>query len=311
MKIAVIIVTYNGMKWIEECFNNLLKSSIPVTLIVVDNSSNDGTIDYIKKNYKEIILFQQKKNVGFGQANNIGISYSINEKADYIFLLNQDAFVEKDTIKNLVNTAFHNPQFGIISPIQLDYSGKLLENYFFKFMAKDLSRTFYSDFVLKNELKEIYNVDFVQAASWLIPATTIKKIGGFDPIFFHYGEDDNYCQRVLFHDLKIGVVSNAYIRHDSTIHDTEIIARFSEKFYAKYKKDLGVLYANINKPFDTSGILKERKKIYLQILFNLFKLNFNKVKGFKKKLSIFKLTINQIEISRKKNQMVNTHYLDV
>lgn len=311
MKTSVIIVTYNGMKWIDECLSNLINSSIPLTLIVVDNCSNDETVNHIKKNYKEIILLEQKRNLGFGLANNIGISYATREKTDYFFLLNQDAFVEKDTIKDLVNAAYKNPQYGIISPIQLDYKGKLLETYFFKFMSNDKSRTFYSDFVLKNKLEEIYNIDFVQAAAWFIPVTTIKKIGGFDPIFFHYGEDDNYCQRVLFHNLKIGVISNAYIRHDATVHDTEIISMFSEKYYNKYKKDLSVLYGNVNKPFDTLGISKERKKIHLQILSSLLKLNFNNVKGFIKKRSVFKLTIKNIENSWKKNQLINTHYLDV
>ncbi|WP_035639996.1 glycosyltransferase, partial [Flavobacterium gilvum] len=156
-KVYVVIVTYNGMNWIKECLNSVLNSSIPVEIIVVDNNSTDGTKDFITRNFSEIIFFSQNENLGFGKANNIGMSYAFKQNADFVFLLNQDAFVNENTIENLVRTAQKNPEYGILSPIQLDYSGKLLETYFFRFMGEDDSRSFYSDFVLGNQLKEIYD----------------------------------------------------------------------------------------------------------------------------------------------------------
>ncbi|RKT00011.1 glycosyltransferase family 2 protein [Flavobacterium sp. 123] len=310
-RIYTIIVTYNGMKWIEECLNSILNSSIPVFIIVVDNYSTDGTIKFIKENFSKIILLQQNENLGFGKANNIGISYALKHNADFVFLLNQDAFVDKNTIEKLIKVSFNKPEFGILSPIQLDYSGKLLENYFFKFMADDSSRTFYSDFVINNELKEIYDINFIQAAAWLLPTSTIKKIGGFDPLFYHYGEDDNYCQRARFHQIKIGVVPKAFIRHDSHKPKIMEIDLFSENYFSTFLREIYHKYGDINRQFGQVEVKKELEKYYKLFFLCVLKFNFKKASGYLKQIYLFKNKINNINLSRTKNKSRNLNYLDV
>lgn len=311
MKIFAIVVTYNGMKWIEECLSSLYCSSLPLEVIVVDNYSSDETVSFIKSKFSNIMLFEPKENLGFGKANNIGISYALRQNADFVFLLNQDAFVNKNTIENLVRVAQQKPEYGILSPIQLDNSGKLLETYFFRFMAEDNSKSFYSDFVLANSLKEVYDIDFIQAAAWLLPKKTLLNIGGFDPIFFHYGEDNNYCQRLLYHKMKIGVVPNTYIRHDSHKPKFEKVELFSEKYFNIYKKQIAVKYADINLEFNAKSIFNEKNKNHKIILYNFLKLDFKKVRGFFKQLHILNKSLKLIQVSRNKNVLINSNYLNL
>jgi GT2 family glycosyltransferase len=311
MKVFTIIVTFNGMQWIEECLNSVVNSSIPVSLIIIDNCSMDGTAEFVKINFPDVVLLRQNKNLGFGKANNIGISYALNQNVDFVFLLNQDAFLEKNTIENLIKTIVENPEYGILSPIQLDYSGKLLENYFFKFMANDNSRTFYSDFVLKNKLKKIYAINFIQAAAWLMPINAIKKIGGFDPLFYHYGEDDNYCQRILFHNLKIGVVPDVFIRHDSNKPVLAYLKPFSKKYFSDYLKNIFCKYADINKNFGKKEIKNEKYKVLKLAVKSLIFLKFNFFFGYLKQLYLFKKNVKCIEKSRRLNIKINSNYLDV
>jgi GT2 family glycosyltransferase len=87
---------------------------------VVDNNSADDTVNFIKANYPEVTLLEQNKNLGFGKANNIGISLAMKNEADYVFLLNQDAWVQPDTIEKLVSAHQREPQFGILSPMHLN-----------------------------------------------------------------------------------------------------------------------------------------------------------------------------------------------
>ena len=129
-KIITIIVTYNGCIWIDKCIGSLKKSSIQNQIIVIDNFSTDQTINYIKENYPDVLIIQNKNNLGFGKANNIGLNYAIEENADYIFLLNQDAWVEPDTIKYLVEFQKMNKEFGIVSPIHLNGKGSELDKNF-------------------------------------------------------------------------------------------------------------------------------------------------------------------------------------
>ncbi|MEZ7503851.1 glycosyltransferase family 2 protein [Flavobacterium sp. Arc2] len=311
MKSCVIIITYNGMQWINECLQSILDSSISTTIIVVDNCSNDSTVDHIKTNFSNVILLEQNENLGFGRANNIAMAYALKAGMDYVFLLNQDAFVNKNTIEKLVRVAQSKPEYGVLSPVQLDYSGKLLETYFFSFMAEDNSRSFYSDFVLGNPLKKIYDISFIQAAAWFLPINTVKKIGGFDPLFYHYGEDNNYCQRVLYHKMNIGVVPDAFIRHDSYKPKSEKVGLFSQKYFDIYTRDIAVKFANINLEFTLKNIASERKKNYKIILYNFLKGDFVKARGFFKQLHVLNKTVKLIETSRNKNVKMNSNYINL
>ena len=95
MKIFAIVVTYNGMRWYDRCFGSLRNSDMPVETIVIDNASTDETVSYIKEHFHEVCLIESKENLGFAKANNIGIKRALDNGADYVFLLNQDAWVEK------------------------------------------------------------------------------------------------------------------------------------------------------------------------------------------------------------------------
>ncbi|GAA4815337.1 glycosyltransferase family 2 protein [Litoribaculum gwangyangense] len=306
----VIIVTYNGLKWIDECLKSVVNSSFPVIPVVVDNNSTDKTVSFIKENFPNVILFEQTKNLGFGKANNLGMSYALNKDADFVFLLNQDAFLEKDTIRDLVQVANKHPEYGILSPIQLDYSGTFLEKYFLQFTSKDKACSLYSDLVIGNKIKDVYAVEFIQAAAWFLPINTLKNIGGFDPIFYHYGEDDNYCQRVRYYQLKIGIVPATFIRHDTNKPSENSFKTFSKKYYSIYKKDICINYANINKTLKPSVILKARKIIHIKIIKSFVKLNFKNVLGYYKELRIFNKTLKLIEHSRKINSKIKANYLN-
>lgn len=87
MKVLVIIVTYNAMRWIDKCLTSLLKSSIPVDCIVIDNKSSDDTVETIKRNYSFCRIIESEENLGFGKANNLGFQYAIDNNYDFVYLL--------------------------------------------------------------------------------------------------------------------------------------------------------------------------------------------------------------------------------
>jgi len=282
MKISVIVVTYNGMKWIDKCLSCLSKSVIEHRVIVIDNASTDGTPAFIRKNYQDVTLLEQPQNLGFGIANNIGLSLAIKENCDYIFLLNQDAFVSPETIHTLIKVANKNINYGIISPVHLDGTGDKLDQSFSFYIKKDDKNKFISDYVLKKEIKEIYCLNMINAAAWLLPVKTLNIVGGFQPMFFLYGEDDNYCQRVLYHGLQIGVVPSAYIVHDSDNNNLNLPKEGSDKYFEKFLNLIKIRYANVNtNEFkDIKSLERFYFKISLKALFKFdiknFQLNLHK-----------------------------------
>jgi len=211
----VIIVTYNGMQWYRECFDSLRNSSVPVKTIVIDNNSTDGTCDYIRNNYPEIHLIENHENLGFGKANNIGLKIAFDNNADYAFLLNQDAWIEPDSIEKLIKKMEQNPQYGILSPLHLAAGKQALDLGFTYYITPESCPDLISDYIAKGRAEDkVYPVKFVNAAMWLISKNCLMKIGGFDPLFPHYGEDMDYICRSHYHQLRLGIYPYARGVHD-------------------------------------------------------------------------------------------------
>lgn len=210
-KVYIIVVTWNGMKWIDFCLRSIQNSLYPVTTIVIDNKSSDGTPDYIANHFPEVRLSRSDKNLGFGKANNIGMKQALDADADYCFLLNQDAYLQPDTIAELIKTA-ETGDYGIISPVHLNGNASHVDAYFRDYvMAKS---SYYLDNAMLKGKETLFESQFIPAAAWLLPRKTMLEIGGFDPLFYHYGEDDNYCLRCLYHHRKIVFSTTAFIHHD-------------------------------------------------------------------------------------------------
>ncbi|MEH6659256.1 glycosyltransferase family 2 protein [Leeuwenhoekiella marinoflava] len=274
MKIAIVIVTYNGMKWLKKCLTSVYQSDISVNVIVVDNNSQDGTIDFIKENFKQIHLIATGKNLGFGKANNIGMRKALENGADYLYLLNQDAYLESSTLSELVRFSEKNSNYGILSPMQYNGDGTALDP------------NFKQNLPFKNDSKDdsIIDVEFVMAAHWLLTRECILQVGLFDPIFKHYGEDNDYINRALYHGYRVGVVQTAKGLHDRFFRKIPV----KRKLEIYYRSNLSVL-TNINLSF--SGAVK----VFLKKMIPVFG------------KSILKLRI--LEIRTHTGQMINCIWL--
>ena len=254
--IFAIIVTYNGMKWYDWCLKGITSSKQLVTPIIVDNCSNDGTVEYLRKLHPECILLPQSKNLGFGQANNKGIEYAIQHGASHILLLNQDATIMPDTLSKLL---VYDDGKHILTPIHLNGDGSRLDFLFHErsILGDAMSNGLVEDLLLHKSLKPYYPISFVNAACWLLPTTIINTIGGFNPLFFHYGKDGNYLHRVRYHNFGVRLVPNAYIYHDRVKHGNES-AYHSGSLYRKFLS----IETNIN--LSSKERLKQRHKIAIQ-----------------------------------------------
>jgi GT2 family glycosyltransferase len=302
MKIATVIVTYNGMKWIDQCLKSLVGQS---EIIIVDNNSSDNTINFIKDTYPDIKLFAQNENIGFGKANNIGISHALKNGADFIFLLNQDTVIEKDTVVKLEEVATANPDFGIISPIHSNGDNTSLDLSFLYYINNGCP-DFISDSVLDKKKKVIYPIKMVNAAAWFLPKKTFEIVGGFDPLFFLYGEDDNFCQRVLYHNLKIGITPSTVIKHDSGNNYKVDFPKGSKEYYNNFLNRIKVKFADVNSQ-DFKKINKLKRHFLKEVLLSLVKFKFNE---FRINTTKYKLIDKKsLEMSVLQNIQVGKKYL--
>lgn len=207
MKVLVIIITYNFEAWINRCLGSLAQSDYPVDTIVLDNGSTDQTVHHLQTNYPHIRLIENRANLGFGRANNIGMQIAMTEGYDFVFLMNQDAWVNKDTIGTLVNLCQKHPEYGILSPVHLTASEKTLDPGFASYsQIKEIAKL--------PSHKEIVPLSFVNAAFWMIPISVLRQIGCFSSLFYHYGEDKDFINRLTFHGYQVGYSPKVFGCHD-------------------------------------------------------------------------------------------------
>ena len=135
MKIFAVIVTYNAMRrnWIDRCLESLQKSTVPVTAIVVDNLSSDGTREHIPTHWPNAVWLPQDNNWGFGQANNIGIRYALKHEADYVLLLNQDASLHPEALELLLK---ETDEQSLMTPAHYNGDGTKLDFMFSRAILK-------------------------------------------------------------------------------------------------------------------------------------------------------------------------------
>ncbi|GGG53126.1 glycosyltransferase family 2 protein [Bizionia arctica] len=300
--VYIIIVTYNGMQWLSKC----LESCKAYSVVVVDNASTDETVSFIASNYPDITLFKQDKNLGFGQANNLGIKFALEQGAEQVFLLNQDAYLVDTVLDRLVNFQIDNPEYGVLSPVHITGDRKKLDKNFSNFMLKEKTGQFYSDFVLGSTLAEVYEVPFVNAAAWLLSRKCLETIGGFDPLFFHYGEDDNYCQRAIYHGIKIGVLPEVYVIHDREARKLAKSSFSSEAYYKNIEKTYKVVNGNINSENKIDFQLAKLRKTILMLQ---LRMKVERVLAYKKELSILLEMKDKVAKSRAVNKTEGIHYL--
>lgn len=211
-KCATIIVTYNAMPWLEKCLGSLRNSQLRTDVFLIDNASKDDTISVTRKLFPEVEIVENNDNLGFGAANNLGLKLAHARGYEYFFLLNQDAWVEENTIGNLIAYMDLHQAFGVMSPVHLNGKGDDFDRLFRHFIRNHLP----SDDFLDRRGKEpsCCEVGFVNAAAWMLSRQCLEQVGLFHPLFYHYGEDSNYLARVRFEKIKIGVLSETYIYHD-------------------------------------------------------------------------------------------------
>lgn len=289
------------MKWYDRCFGSLRHSTVPVIPVVIDNASSDRSVAYIREHFPEAVVIEAGENLGFAKANNVGMRYALDHGADYVFLLNQDAWlVQDDCLSQMITIVKTHPEFAILSPMQLYGDGEQIVYESKIYAAKNERQDWISDSYF-NRLKNLYEVQYVCAASWLMPVNTLKMIGGFDPLFYHNGEDDNYMQRVHYHGMKVGVCPKVNVCHDCGGRPKDYNAVTLD-----WRKYLLINYCNINMNVDFDALLKSKRKT---IFFQCLRMNRKLLKISVPEYNYLSEMKQKIEQSRAQNKMKGENWL--
>ena len=208
--ISVIIVNYNGKDLLKACLESIKNQTFQsLEIIVIDNSSSDGSVEFIKSAYPDVKIIPLQRNIGFGGANNAGLKEA---SGDYIMLLNNDTEADRECIRNLYETMEAHPEVGICASKMIVYGQGIIDSAGDGFSSnlkcykrgEGLSSDLYA--------KEEY-VFGACAGAALYRKKMIEEIGFFDESFFLIHEDSDLNCRAQIAGWKVLYVPNAVVHH--------------------------------------------------------------------------------------------------
>lgn len=212
MDVSIIIVNYNTRELLMHCLKTLYTQIIGVDfeVIMVDNHSQDGSVEAIAANFPSVKVLSLSENIGFGKANNHAANYAMG---DYLFFLNSDTYLLNNALDFFLSfvRTYQGGTLGAVGSPLLD------SNELYTHSSADFPRSFEAVFSIflgiwtnrywkhkhENEisrygaLKEPKPVDFVTGADLFISRTLFDNMGGFDPGFFMYYEDTDLQKRLV------------------------------------------------------------------------------------------------------------------
>lgn len=216
---AVILVNYNGARDTAECLRSLYASLVIPHVVIVDNTPRDPALVEVIAEYSSVHLIDAPENKGFGHGNNLGIEWVMsNTDCEYVFILNNDATVEPDTIKKLEKVLNDHPDVGISTPrivfmndsSMLWYGGGEVSWLRGSAVTPGFMGSSEAPLAMKSR-----HVSFASGCALLVRRQLLQKIGGFDDRFFMYEEDLEFCLRTRENGFKIWYEAAALVHHVS------------------------------------------------------------------------------------------------
>ncbi len=186
-KAAVIIVNYNGLPHISECVRSVIEQSYsPIEIVVVDNASQDGSLELIKKDFPQVKLIQTGYNAGWGIACNVGIHAT---ESEYVVLLNNDALMDKDCVKKMVEASRLNPRYGSVASRILLWDKPELTEVCGLVIYPDGSSCGRGRLQPANSYLTQEEVFCANDCCCLYRRSMLQEIGDYDPDFFIYCDE--------------------------------------------------------------------------------------------------------------------------
>lgn len=212
---SIIIVSYNTKNLLIKCIDSILKYEKNIEIIIVDNNSSDGTSNYIKNNYPQIVLIENNSNKGFAQANNQGIKVA---KSEYILLLNSDTELISSTISELMQF-MNKSNIGAIVPQLLNPDLSIQASVFELPTVMRVFRQYWFNKLYNQEkyVPKTHNgyslVESAVMAVMMLRKDVINKVGLLDERYFMYYEDLEYCRRLQIYGFQIIYTDTVQVIH--------------------------------------------------------------------------------------------------
>lgn len=252
MKLSVVILNYNVKHFLEVCIKSVQKAlrNIPSEIIVVDNASEDGSLEMMNEQFPAITYLYQNENTGFTVGNNIGVAHA---KGEFICILNPDTIVAEDTFERLLEKYASLDSPGILGTQLIDGTGVFLPESkrgtptpwvaitkafeLYKWFPK--CSWFNKYYAMHIDKDTDASVEILVGAFLFMKKSFYDALGGFDEECFMYSDDADLSYCSLLEGKKnyyIGTIKTIHFKGESTSRDKKYMYRFRDAMQFFYKK---------------------------------------------------------------------------
>jgi len=217
--VSILILNYNGKKFLDDCFGSIFNSTYSnVEILMIDNKSTDDSVEYTKINFPRVKIFENDKNGGFGYAYNKAFKIA---EGKYFVILNNDVIVEPGWLEPLVERAENQNNIGALQPKlvsmtdpgSFEYagaSGGFMDKYGYPFAR---GRLFYHIEKDTGQYNDPARIFWASGAAMFVRAEVIQECGDIDEDFIHHMEEIDLCYRINLAGYHLEVIPSSVVQH--------------------------------------------------------------------------------------------------
>jgi hypothetical protein len=194
--LSIVIVSYNTKELTFQCLASIYKytKNIDFEVIVVDNNSTDGTAEYIKEHFPKATIIENKKNIGYGAANNLGMKKA---EGKYLLLLNSDTKIKDNVFNKMCKYINKQKDIDVVGPKLLNKDDSAQPSAGRDFTPLNVFLMLFGfDSLMRTSPEQIKEVDWIVGACFMLKKEVFQQTKGFDEDFFMYVEEVEWCRRI-------------------------------------------------------------------------------------------------------------------
>lgn len=245
-KIAVVILNWNGKDLLNTFLPDLIRHSEQAKIYVIDNASTDDSVDFLRANFPQITLIQNKENTGYAGGYNAGLQ-QVNEPI--YCLINSDVLVSENWLQPISDLFDNQPEIGIVQPKILDYKrkdyfeyagagGGFIDAFGFPYCRGRIFDTLEKD---QGQYNDILPVFWASGACLFVRKKVFEQLGGFDEVFFAHQEEIDFCWRAHLQNIQVYYCGLSTVYH---VGGATLSNSSTRKTFLNFRNSLLMLYKN-------------------------------------------------------------------
>ncbi len=246
-RVSVVILNYNGKNFLEKFLPTIIKFSPDCEIIVADNGSADGSLQYLRNHFPDVKSLDLHENHGFCKGYNLALSHVDSE---YSVIINSDVEVTENWLNPIINLMDNDPRIAAIQPKLLDFhmrdkfeyaggAGGFIDKYGYPFCRGRIFDTIETDSGQYDDTREIF---WATGAAFIIRTDLFRKYGGFDEDFFAHMEEIDLCWRMKQDGYKVFYCGDSYVFH---VGGGTLDYSNPRKTYLNFRNSMMVLIKNL------------------------------------------------------------------